>query len=76
MKTETSFCQTCNARDRVIDHGKCVVCGFDPRTDHGTTPSLWEAAGRDSRLGVDHVWTNTRCPAYLTLDGVDCNCSS
>lgn len=25
-----AFCRTCNARERVIDRGRCVVCGRPP----------------------------------------------
>lgn len=41
------FCQTCNARERVITHGRCLVCGnppelrvkaTDPLTDNDLTP--------------------------------------
>jgi len=27
-------------------------------------------------LGVGHVWTITACPAYRTLNGSDCTCST
>lgn len=34
-----------------------------------------EAAGRDASLGVGHVWSNTRCPAYATYAPEDCTCT-
>lgn len=39
-----------------------------------TTPDNWTMASKNARLGVDHDWTNVRCPAYRTLAGVDCTC--
>lgn len=34
------------------------------------------AKGDDAGLGVGHIWTNTKCPAYKSLDGKDCNCNA
>ncbi len=36
----------------------------------------WELAGRDSTLGVGHVWTMTRCPAYRSVAPSDCICQT
>lgn len=44
----------------------------DPR--EGVKPEHWELSGRDATLGVGHVWTEVRCPAYRTLDPADCTC--
>lgn len=35
MKLTTRFCQTCNARDRIIQHGRCITCGYRPETKYG-----------------------------------------
>jgi hypothetical protein len=40
----------------------------------GVAQDLWDASGRDASLGVNHIWTNVRCPAYRTLDPADCIC--
>lgn len=29
---------------------------------------------KDASLGVGHIWTATRCPAYRSLDPTDCTC--
>lgn len=29
----------------------------------------------DAGLGVGHIWTEVRCPAYRTLIGADCTCN-
>lgn len=36
--------------------------------------ALEQYAARDAGLGVGHIWTNTRCPAYTTYDPDDCTC--
>jgi len=49
----------------------------DPYTTRDTCQTCsdrWDAAGSDARLGVGHVWTAVRCPAYRTLDPADCMC--
>lgn len=38
------------------------------------TTEAWESAGKDASLGVGHIWTATLCPAYRTLEGIDCTC--
>lgn len=30
------------------------------------TPDAWDNAANNAGLGVGHLWTNTRCPAYRT----------
>ncbi len=42
----------------------------------GVKPEHWELAGHDSSLGVGHVWTITRCPAYRSCDPADCICQT
>lgn len=37
MKRELKFCKTCNARERVIQNGVCVICGCNPATDPPST---------------------------------------
>lgn len=37
MKITTQFCQYCNARERVIEHGKCIICGNPPEMRVETT---------------------------------------
>ena len=41
----------------------------------GVSQERWDAAGKDAGLGVGHIWTNTSCPAYNTLDPADCTCN-
>lgn len=31
MSHRLAFCSTCNARERAIVAGRCVVCGWSPR---------------------------------------------
>jgi len=31
MAYNVKFCRTCNARERIIIDGRCVICGRDPR---------------------------------------------
>lgn len=38
------------------------------------TPENYERAARNASLGVGHVWTNVRCPAYRSLAPADCAC--
>lgn len=38
------------------------------------TDENYELASKDASLGVEHVWTNTQCKAYRTLDPRDCQC--
>lgn len=46
-----------------------------PRWREGQpTPEAWKRSGEDASLGVGHVWTNVRCPAYRSLEPSDCNC--
>lgn len=30
MNRRLKFCRTCNCRERVIEYGKCIICGHDP----------------------------------------------
>lgn len=32
-----SFCKTCNRRDAIIQHGRCIVCGYPPNERHEST---------------------------------------
>lgn len=41
----------------------------------GVSQENWDRAGNDAGLGVGHIWTNTRCPAYRSLDPSDCTCN-
>jgi hypothetical protein len=34
------------------------------------------APSQKAGLGVGHIWTNTNCPAYASLDGADCICNA
>lgn len=38
-------------------------------------PEHWELAYKHAGLGVGHRWNNMICPAYVTLDPADCNCT-
>lgn len=33
-------------------------------------------AAQDATLGVGHVWTNVRCPAYRSYNPAECTCTS
>lgn len=44
------------------------------KAPEGVTQENWDRASADSSLGVGHVWTNQRCPAYSTLDPETCTC--
>lgn len=47
------------------------------RTPKATRPEdLTLLASKKAGLGVGHVWTNTLCPAYRTLNGLDCTCGA
>lgn len=52
MKVETKFCQTCNARERVIEHGKCIVCGHPPSEvwKWASDPLTWGSQRRKKAL--------------------------
>lgn len=45
-----------------------------PPAPEGVRPEHWALSDRDASLGVGHVWTNTRCAAYRTLNPADCTC--
>lgn len=42
------YCNTCNARERVIEHGHCIVCGCNPtaRPVNATTDPPRSSWGR------------------------------
>lgn len=44
------------------------------KAPEGISQENWDRADRDAGLGVGHIWTNTRCPAYHSLDPSDCTC--
>lgn len=48
--------------------------GTTNRLDASTCPACPKSPGFHAGLHVGHVWTDTSCPAYRTLDGSDCTC--
>jgi hypothetical protein len=63
--------------DTVVDaYGDSRFLKGPTRAPDGVRQDLWDAAGENAALGVGHIWTNTKCPAYKTFDPNDCTCSS
>lgn len=44
------------------------------KCDHEPVP-LYAHNFTDAGLGVGHIWTNVRCPAYQSLHPRDCTCN-
>lgn len=53
----------CEHQETYPNRESCLACG-----------ARYKAAGHASGLGVDHIWTNMKCPAYRTFRPVDCDC--
>lgn len=69
MKLTTRFCQTCNARDRIIQNGKCIVCGT-------TNVPGWNDLPIDCPECGEYIEEEHSCaPKFkLHLDGVCAHC--
>lgn len=51
-----------------------LVLKGDGATATEPTSEHYKLALRDATLGVGHVWTETACPAYRSLDPTECSC--
>lgn len=62
----------------IYDLSGPVACGDCLRAfgGHMDNCANLELARRDAGLGVKHIWTNRKCPAYLTLTPEDCRCNA
>lgn len=60
------YCVTCNARERVIEHGKCVVCGNDPMTRTLHIGPLTTRATTDPPTVLQ--WFHDRFAGWTRLD--------
>lgn len=56
-----------------MDESEYVVIVKGVKADLDTT-GLRDRASKDASLGVGHIWTNTRCSAYTSLNPTDCTC--
>lgn len=83
---ESDTCPRCGAHmsDVTVSgdtlRAKCGNCGWTGTKKKSSveaaapTKENYDRAGQDASLGVGHIWTNTACPAYTTLDPKDCTC--
>jgi len=44
------------------------------KAPEGVEQRFWDLASKNAGLGVGHIWTETRCPAYRTFNPADCTC--
>lgn len=61
-----AFCRSCNARERVIDRGRCVVCGRPP----AEAPSELADAGETEleAMRAEALLARSVGPSYDVLD--------
>lgn len=48
----------------------------DPASTAEDCPKCQEVPSWHADLHVGHIWTNTRCPAYRSMDGAECDCQT